>query len=236
MAINQLTIRQFNDLVKYLKRLDDLGDDFFLVNDVIIPSIRTKENMPGKHIVKSYIPTLSEFDGTLYGIANLSNTSKLLGDVKGKKTLLELEQTTSGIWITINDLRVQLAGVYSNEDMGTLTDIISTDNWFKDYLEGYDWTELPINQLEEIKHGTMVTLEDDRRTTFVRIGRDLFKLRGVSRITAPVNYIAEFHIVSPVSSAEVVTIGNNTHKGTLLLHVTTPIIESVHTYLFSPFH
>ena len=232
MAAIQLTIRQFNELVKYLKRLDDIGDDFFLKNDIIIPSIREPKNIPGKHVVRGEIPILPEYRSIVYGISKLSETSKILGDVKGKKQVLFLEENEKGIWVTVNDTTLQLAGVYKENDDLTYA---PTEEAFSDFIVNKGWATIPTSILQCVKQGHPYTMEADDHTTYVRIARDLFKLRGVSRTKDPVNFSANVHIVSPLSSPERIVI-NQGSFGTLELHVIYNVIECVHQYLFSPFH
>lgn len=235
MSIINLSIKEFNALVKYLKRLDDIGDDFFLKSDIISPSVRSKVNRPGRHIVRSCIPTLEEYDETLYGISRLSETSKLLGDIKGKKETLYMEQTDRGIWIVVNDLRVQLAGIYEHDDKDIADEIAPNKFSFDDYINEKDWSEISNDWLNRIKQGDVMTVEDDRKTTYVRIAKDLFKLKGVSRLSAPVDYTAAINILSPESSEDILVVGSNCH-GTLSIYMKSPVIECIHYYLFTPFH
>lgn len=232
MAAIQLTIRQFNDLVKYLKRLDDIGDAFFLKNDIILPSVREPKNRPGKHVVRGEIPILPEYRSVIYGISKLSETSKLLGEVKGKKQVLFIEEDETGIWVTVNDTTVQLAGVYTEEEDLTYAPAEET---FSDFVVNKPWVPIPTPILQDIKEGHPYTMEDADRTTYVRIARDLFKLRGVSKTKDPVNFAVRAHIVSPLSSTERIVI-NQGDFGTLELHVKYNVIECVHQYMFSPFH
>ena len=234
MIKKELSIKQFNELVKYLKRLDDIGDDFFLKNDIICPSVRTDSNKPGKHIVRSRIPTSTDYENVLYGIAKLSETSKILGDIKGKKQYICLEQNETSIWIVVNDLRLQLAGTYGDGDP-LIDELAPKYTVFDEYMGDYEWREISNEWLTRIKHGDVMTVEDENKTTYVRIARDLFKLRGVSRLSAPVDYTAHIHIISPESNESTIVIGSSMH-GTLALHVNNPIIESIHYYLFTPFH
>lgn len=235
MSIINLSVKQFNELVSYLKRLDDIGDDFYLKKDVIIPSVRTSKNRPGKHVVRSKIPMLPEYDGIVYGIAKLSETSKELGDVKGRKTTLYIEQTEEGIWITINNLTKQLAGIYGEEDK----DIVSATapvGEFDEYLGTTTFTQLTHESLNAMKRGDIICLEDDRHTTKVRIARDLFRLKGVSRLSLPVAYTVGYHVQSPVPNEDVLVIGNSNNNGMLTLHFMSPVIEAIHYYTFSPFY
>lgn len=235
MEIINLSISEFNNLVKYLKRLDDIGDDFFLKNDIICPSVRTEKNRPGRHIVRSMIPTSDKYENTLYGIAKLSETSKILGDIKGKKHSLFIEQNEDGIWINASDVRCQLAGVYNDEDEPLVKTLAPSMNRFDDYL-AHEWTEIPVDHLTCIKNGDVMTYEDDRKSTYVRVARDLFPLRGVTRRTAPVDYTSELYISSPTTTdGETLVIGSS-DKGVLEIHVTYPIIEVIHFYMFMPFH
>lgn len=234
MGVWNLTVKQFNELVKYLKRLDDLGDDFYLHKDAILPSVRTPKNRPGKHIIRSRIPTLPEYDDIVYGIAKLSETSRDLGDVKGKKTTIFMEQTEKGIWITINDLTKQLAGVYGEEDQDMIAATAPTGT-FDEYLKVVEFKSISQDALNDMKRGDILCLEDDRHTTKVRIARDLFKLKGVSRLTIPVNYEVEYHVSSPVPASDTVVIGSS-KNGMLTLHFMSPVIEALHYYTFSPFY
>ena len=238
MAITNLTIKQFNELVKYLKRLDDIGDDFYLVGDMILPSVRTPKNRPGKHLVRSRIPTLPEYDCVIYGIAKLSETSHALGDVKGKKQSIYIEQTERGIWITVNDLTVRLAGIFDDEDKELVEQTAPNKDKFDDYLAEYnDWVEIPTETLNYIKQGNVLIMEDDRHTTRVRFARGEFKLKGVSRLTQPVDYSVSVHITSPIPDPETIVIGSSgPSNGTLAMHFTSPIIEAIHYYAFSPFY
>lgn len=235
MEIINLSITEFNNLVKHLKRLDDIGDDFFLKNDIACPSIRCDKNRPGKHVVRSMIPMSDKYRDTLYGIAKLSETSKLLGDVKGKKTSLFIEQNEKGIWINANDLRCQLAGTYSEEDSRIVDTLAPTMNCFDDYLS-HEWVQMPIEHLTSIKRGDVVTYEDERKSTYVRVARSLFPLRGVTRLTAPVDYTAEFYISSPTTTDGDTLVIGSADRGVLEIHVTYPVIEAVHFYMFMPFH
>lgn len=232
MAAIQLTIKQFNELVKYLKRLDDIGDDFFLKNDIIVPSIREPKNRPGKHIVKGEIPILPEYREIVYGISRLSETSSILGDVKGKKQVLFVEEDETGIWITINDTTVQLAGVYSEEED---LEYAPSEEQFSDFIVNKPWRVIPTEILNNIKQGHPYDLEDDEHTTYVRIARDSFKLRGVTRTKDPVNFSANVRVVSPLSSPDRIVI-NQSPYGLLEIHAIYNVIECVHQYTFSPFH
>ena len=235
MEIINLSIAEFNNLVKYLKRLDDIGDDFFLKNDIICPSVRTEKNRPGKHIVRSMIPTSDKYEDVLYGVARLSETSKLLGDIKGKKQSLFIEQSEDGIWINANDLRCQLAGVYNDEDETLVESLAPAMKNFDDYLR-HEWMEIPLEHLIAIKNGDVITYEDDRKSTYVRVARDLFPLRGVTRRTAPVDHTAELYISSPETTDGKTLVIGSSDKGVLEIHVTYPVIEVIHFYMFMPFH
>lgn len=235
MSILNLSVKQFNELVKYLKRLDDIGDDFYLYKDVLLPSVRNDKNRPGKHIIRSKIPTLPEYDEVLYGIANLSETSKILGDVRGKKNILHMEQTEEGIWITVNDLTVQLAGTYSKENEVIVQSTAPT-GCFDEYLNVVSFTQIPHEELNAMKRGDILCLEDDRHTTKVRIAKDLFRLKGVSRLSLPVDYAVGYHISSPVADAGTIVIGNTSTNGMLTMHFVSPVIEVLHYYTFSPFY
>lgn len=226
-----LTTKEFNELVKYLKRLDDIGDNFFLKNDIICPSTICEQNKPGKHVVRGIIPILPEYEDVIFGIADLSETSRALGDIKGRKTEIYMEESHDGIWIYVNGVSYRLAGVYVGED----TELAPEEKHFDDYLERHSWTEIPNEMLTRIKRGDVHTLEDANKTTYVRVGRDLFKLKGVSRLSAPVDYKAFCYISSPISSPETLVIGNSGY-GTFELHTIYPIIESISFYLFDPFH
>lgn len=232
-----MTIKAFNELVKYLKRLDDLGDDFYLVGDMILPSVRTSKNRPGKHVIRSMIPSLPEYKDVIYGIANLSETSKILGSVSGKKHTLRIDQTEEGIWITANDTKVRLAGIFGEEDKDIVSQTAPNKECFDEYLADADWTEIPHETLNDLKRGGVLTMEDDRHTTRIRIGKDLFKLKGVSRLSVPVDYTASLHIMSPVPDTNTIVIGNSSSRyGMLSIHFKCPIIEAVHYYTFSPFY
>lgn len=234
MTLN-LTVRQFNDLVKYLKRLDDIGDDFYLYKDALLPSVRNAKNRPGKHIVRSKIPTMPEYDDILYGIANLSDASKELGDVRGKKEILYIEQTELGIWVTVNDLTVRLAGVYTEEQKDIVSATAPTAG-FDEYLNMVSFIQISTEELNAMKQGDILSLEDDRHTTKVRIAKDLLRLKGVSRLSLPVDYTVGYHIMSPIPSDGVIVIGSASTSGVLTLHFVSPIIEAIHYYTFSPFY
>ena len=235
ILIIDLSIKQFNELVKFLKRLDDIGDDFYLYKDVLIPSIRNEKNRPGKHVVRSMIPTSPQYGDIVYGVAELSKISKELGYVKGKKTTLYIEQTEEGIWVTINELTKQLAGIYSEEDQDMVSATGPTGT-FEDYLSVASFTEISQEELNRMKQGDIICLEDDRHTTKVRIAKDLFKLKGVSRLSLPVDYRVGYHISSPIGNADTIVIGNAGGNGMLTMHFVSPVIEALHYYTFSPFY
>ena len=235
MEIINLSIKEFNELVKFLKRLDDIGDDFFLKNDIISPSIKCEKNTPGKHIVRSRIPTSDKYKDMIYGIGMLSHVSKELGEIKGKKHSIFIEQDDTGIWINVNDTRLQLAGFYEDEDIPLVNQLAPAQDNFDEYLNR-DWVTMPQEHLASIKKGDVITYEDDRKTTYVRVARSLFPLRGVTRLTAPIDYTAELYISSPkTTNGDTIVIGSSEY-GTVEIHVVYPMIEVIHSYLFTPFH
>lgn len=228
-----LTIRQFNNLVRFLKRLDDIGDAFYLVGDVICPCVRCAENKPGLHFVRNVIPIEQKSD-VIYGIANLFETSKILGDVKGKKVMLFIDQSDDEIWVTANDVRVKLAERYTDEQIG---DNPVPNGSFDALMGTSEFVQIPANILNSIKDGKVATFEDARKTTYVRLGKDLFKLRGSTRFGVPVKYEAGICIISPVSDENTLAINiSGDNMGTVIIHFIEDFIEALHFYKFSPYH
>ena len=245
--ITKLTAGEFKDITAFLKRLDDIGDDFFLYGDVICPSIRTEMNKPGMHIVRADLPLFDEYKDVLYGIYRLNQTSTEMGDVKGKKITLEFEQTELGIWITCNDQRWQLAGRYSadiiDEESGNSQVEIAesskpANNDFEKYMESTTWSSLTPSMIENIKMGNVCTLEDERKTTYVRFGKDVLKLKGTVRRDLPAKFTLDVSIISPLSSEDTIvvsTLSGGLDSGTFMIHMTDPTIECIHYYKYSPF-
>lgn len=243
--VRALTPGKFNDIVKFLKRLDDIGNDFFLYGDVIVPSVRYPENFPGMHIVRSELPYYDEYKDTLYAIFKLGETSSEMGDIKGKKVLIEYEQNETGIWIRVNDHQWQLAGIYSNdieEDGRSQAEIAESlkpqSNEFETYMNSVEWTSIPTEIIDQIRNGSVCTLEDERKTTYVRFGKDALKLKGVSRKDMPSKFTLDVSIISPLSSEDTIvvsTLSGGLDSGTLMIHMDDPTIECIHYYKFSPF-
>lgn len=242
----KLTPGEFNNIVKFLKRLDDIGDDFFLYGDVICPSVRVKENFPGMHLVRADLPLFGEFENVIYAMFKINETSTDMGNVKGKKILIEYEQTERGIWITLNDNVWQLAGTYSpdviDENGRTQAEIAETlcpkSNKFDSYMDSVEWSEIPTDTINIIKNGSICTLEDERKTTYVRFGRDALKLKGATRKDMPAKFSLDVSIQSPLSSEDtlvVSTVSGGMDSGTLMLHMLDPVIECIHYYKYSPF-
>ena len=244
--VKSLRAGQFNQLVSFLKRLDDIGDDFFLHGDVICPSVRGPANFPGMHFVRSEIPTSDKYANVIYGVANLNQITTEMGNIKGKKDLIEIEQTDLGIWVTCNYNKWQLAGIYSpdiiDENGKSQAEIAQalcpTENRFDTYLNSVEWKSLPVEMVDSIRRGSVCTLEDDRNTTFVRFGKDQLKLKGVVRTDLPVKFSLDVYIQSPESSEDTIVISSlsgGLGSGTLMIHMTDPTIECIHYYKYSPF-
>lgn len=242
----KLTAGEFNRMTQYLKRLDDIGDDFFLYGNVICPSVRSAANFPGMHIVRAELPLFDEYKDRLYGIFKLNQTSTEMGDAKGKKTLLEFEQTEAGIWITCNENKWQLAGIYSpdiiDEQGNSQAEIADTlkpaNNDFETYMDANEWSSLTPEMVESIKMGNVCILEDERKTTYVRFGKDILKLKGAVRKDLPAKFTLDVNIVSPISSEDTIvvsTLSGGLDSGTLMIHMEDPVIECIHYYKYSPF-
>lgn len=243
--IRKLTPGEFNSIVKFLKRLDDIGDDFFLYGNVIVPSVRCPANFPGMHIVRSDLPLFEEYKETLYAMYRIGPSSAEMGEAKGKKVLIELEQNEVGIWIRLNENQWQIAGIYSteaDEDGQSQAEIAEQlkpkSNDFEVYMNSVEWSVVPPNIIEDIKNGSVCTLEDERKTTYVRFGKDVLKLRGSIRRDMPAKFTLDVSIVSPLSSEDVIvvnTMSGGLDSGTLMIHMEDQTIECIHYYKFSPF-
>lgn len=243
--IRELTPGEFNRITRYLKRLDDIGDDFFLYGDVICPSIRNASNFPGMHIVMSDLPTFDQYKDVLYGIFNLNKTSTEMGEVKGKKLRILFEQTDVGIWIELNEHRWQLAGIYSKEleedghSQAEIADSLKpVNNKFKTYMESVEWHTLDSDSVNAIKNGSVCVLEDERRTTYVRFGKDILKLKGQVRRDLPAKFSLDVCIISPESSEDIIVVNlmsGGLSSGTMMIHMMDEVIECIHYYKYSPF-
>lgn len=181
------------NLLKFVKRLRSIEENWLIVNDFWFPANRDKRTRPGVHVAKNpYLNGLSDgYENLIYMTCFLTSTIERIEDTKGRITgAVTITQDENSITLNFNDnsfLIASRANADDNEIKGNIPSFVLNTR-FDDYVTEHSWTEISEDTLLKLKKGDLFKIETDDMVIF-RLVRSFLKLRAKSeRIAAEVAY------------------------------------------------
>ena len=199
-----LKCKDFDAWVSFLGRLNKIGTDFIIKNDIIIPTVKgtksgSHDKIPGRHLTRDPLFMDDEDcyvkDGIYTSCYSLEDMIKIFKSIKennapARKQII-YSRTKDGIYIQFADMqRYQLFNLldtnYTSEEDIRRYELISRDlEWFSDYLSApNDWLNITQEEIINLRNNKLMVLRQDLGDTNVwaRIARSIFTMAGVTRL------------------------------------------------------
>ena len=199
-----LKCKDFDAWVSFLGRLNKIGSDFVIKNDIIIPTIKgtksgSHDKIPGRHLTRDplFIDNDECYvkDGVYTSCYSLEEMIKIFKSIKennpiARKQIVYIREP-KGIYIKFAHMqKYQLFALldpnYVDEEDIQRYELITRDlEWFSDYLSApNEWLNITQEEIINLRNNHLMVLRQDLGDTNVwaRIARSIFTMAGVTRL------------------------------------------------------
>ena len=215
----QMKCKEFDGYTSFLSRLANIGTEFILKNDVLIPLNRAvKDGGPinGKHLVKDPLFTDEESIYVKDGVYKITDLSRLVDSFKSikedkscgkdKRKLIQYHRNKNEIYVTFADGDRYLIGEYipteKLDERTTLTANGVTN--YQDIMDSFDESSDAFMKLTEadlinIRNGELLNIDKNiyNVNASTRIAKSLFRMAGTTRIGTPISNSASIMFYEP---------------------------------------
>lgn len=207
--IKEFRCKDLDAYISFLKRIFKIGTHYILKNDIMFALNRTTAGRPGKHIVRYPYNVNND---VIYGFNELTDILEQLDQNKekyNKRKDILYYHTDDHIILTVNGEDIVVAVAVPDINETVKTGLALTTNFIEEIGDQSSWIELPTSELEKIKLGSVPFIEttiphsDNILNVRTRIGKSLFKLAGVTRVTAPVDYTCYWRILPTITEEQI---------------------------------
>lgn len=209
-----LKCKDFDAYVSFLGRLNKIGSNFVIKNDIVFPVTKgvksgTTENIPGRHLTRDplFINDESAYEPNILYIPVLS-IDRMISCLKEFKTNKEarkkivLIRTKEGVSIQFNGLQPMM--LFVNEKLWKFDDTIPYHQttahltWFNDYLNTpNNWIPIETKDLVNLRNNGLMVIRQEINglKLWSRIARSIFIMSGVSRMDTPLAKHVEYTFI-----------------------------------------